>query len=188
MKKIILLGGVPGTGKTTIAYELALKIKVDKVISIDCIKQILKQFISKDKEPYLYTTTHESYLIENIGVIEGYLQHSNVLNSYMYEIAKNFDDNILIIEGATVNKELEKYLRKKQYDVVYFNINVPKKELIERYKKKENIRKGKWIKNIEIIEEIANYLRKNADINVENIDLNLSVERIVENVGEILYR
>lgn len=54
--KLILLGGVPGTGKTTLAYKLALALKIDKVISIDILKAMLKT----SKEPlsdYLLTTT-----------------------------------------------------------------------------------------------------------------------------------
>ena len=38
MENLILIGGIPGTGKTTLAYELAIKNKIDKVVSIDTIK------------------------------------------------------------------------------------------------------------------------------------------------------
>ena len=46
MCKLILLGGIPGVGKTTIAYELARTYKIDKVISIDILKNVM-QFIER---------------------------------------------------------------------------------------------------------------------------------------------
>ena len=45
---IILLGGVPGTGKTTLAYQLALHFHIDKVISLDVLKETSKRFISTE--------------------------------------------------------------------------------------------------------------------------------------------
>ena len=187
MKKIILLGGVPGVGKTTIAYNLAVKIKVDKVISIDVVKQILMSFVPKNKEPYLYTTTHESYLLENVSIIEGYLKHSRTINSYICNLIENFQDNILIIEGATVNKEIIDMYDNKKYKILYFNIYANEKELIRRYNEKSKIRKGNWIDNIKVIKTIDNYLKENSSINIENNDFNLSVERIEKYVEKFLY-
>ena len=76
MCKLILLGGVPGVGKTTIAYELARTYKIDKVLSIDVLKNVIKRFISKEDEPYLYTTTHEAYTLDNLEIVDGYKRHS----------------------------------------------------------------------------------------------------------------
>ena len=40
MCKLILLGGIPGVGKTTIAYRLASIYKIDKVLIIDILKNV----------------------------------------------------------------------------------------------------------------------------------------------------
>lgn len=187
MIKIILLGGVPGVGKTTIAYKLALKMKIDKVISIDIIKQIIVYFIPKEKEPYLYTTTHESYLLENISIIDGYLKHSQIINSYICKFIENFKDNVLIIEGATVNKNMINLFDKQKYEVLYINIFTNEKNLLKRYEEKSKIRKGKWKENINNIKLIDNYLKENSAINIENNNFNLTVERIEEYVKEFFY-
>ena len=187
MKKIILLGGVPGVGKTTIAYKLALKMQIDKVISIDIIKQILTHFITRKKEPYLYTTTHESYLLENTSIIDGYLKHSNIVNSYVCKLIENFKDNILIIEGATVNCDMIDLFDNKKYEIIYINIYANEDELIKRYDEKSKIRKGRWKENIKIIKIINNYLKENSEINIENNNFNLTVERIEKYVKKFLY-
>ena len=52
--KIILLGGCPGSGKTTISNYLGVKYKISTIINIDVIKQTIKMFVSDD---YLNTTS-----------------------------------------------------------------------------------------------------------------------------------
>lgn len=183
--KLILIGGVPGTGKTTIAYKLALKLKIDKVISTDMIKIFAKTY-NKDLDKYIFTTTHEAYKIDNLSVIEGYLKHSKSINNLLIAVLKNTKDNIVIIEGGTINKEFINMIDKKQYEVLYINLTTSKEELIKRYKQKEKIRKSNWIKNIDIINEINDYL-KDTNITIINNNVDKTLERIIKYVKEILY-
>ena len=77
--KIILLGGVPGVGKTTISNYLAIKYNISTVINIDVIKSTLKLFIDSN-EKYLYTTSHNASKIEDLSTIKAYLKHSSIIN------------------------------------------------------------------------------------------------------------
>lgn len=182
--KLILIGGVPGTGKTTIAYKLALKKKIDKVISTDMIKIFAKTY-NQDFDKYIFTTTHEAYKLENLSVIEGYLKHSKMVNTLVVEILENIKDKIIIIEGSTINKEFISMINKDKYEVVYINILTTSNDLITRYKQKEKIRKSNWLDNITIIEEIADYLSKD-NINILNDEIDKTIERIEEYVKENL--
>ena len=183
--KLILIGGVPGTGKTTVAHSLALKLKIDKVLSTDILKIFAKTY-SINLDSYLFTTTHEAYKIENISIIQGYLKHSKVINKILLEVLQNIKDKIIIIEGATINKEFINMLNKDKYEVVYINLLMATEDLILRYKEKEKLRKSNWINNIKVIEEISNYLSKE-NINILNNDIENTVERIEKYVKENLY-
>lgn len=183
--KLILLGGVPGTGKTTIAYNLALKLGIDKVVSIDMIKAFTKAYKSRFSR-YVFTTTHEAYKLDGISVIDGYVKHAKVINSIILKVIENIKDNVIIIEGSTIDKEFVKEIDRERYDVVYVNLYLSTEELIERYKKKEKLRKSNWIENIKNIEEINNYLKKD-NFNIVNDNLENTVDRIVEYVKEVLY-
>lgn len=182
--KLILIGGVPGTGKTTIAYNLALKLKIDKVISTDTIKLFAKTYIN-NKDKYLLTTTHEAYKIDNLSVIDGYLKHSKQINNLLLELLNNVKDKIIIIEGSTINKELINIINKDKYELLYINLITSKNNLIERYKLKEKLRKSNWIDNINNIIAINNYLKKD-NINIINNNVDKSLERIIKYVKKNL--
>jgi len=185
MKKLILLGGVPGTGKTTIAYDLALRLHIDKVISTDLLKIFAKTY-NQNFNKYIFTSTHEAYKLENISVVEGYLRHSKEINNLVLNVLQNINDNIIIIEGATINKEFINSLDKNLYEVVYINLTLPKNELVKRYKLKEKLRKSNWINNILMIEQIAIYLEKD-NFNIINNNKDETIERVVNYVKENLH-
>ncbi len=183
--KLILLGGVPGTGKTTLAYALALKLGIDKVVSVDMIKAFTKSY--KDSfGKYVFTTTHEAYKLEDISVIEGFLKHSEAINEIILNVINNIKDNVIIIEGSTLNKEFVREIDKDKYEIVYINLTLSTDELLKRYKKKEKLRKSNWIENIKNIEEINEYLKVD-NFNIINENLEETIDRIVNYVKEVLY-
>lgn len=183
--KIILLGGVPGVGKTTISNYLSIKYNISTVINIDVIKETLKLFIDSN-EKYLYTTSHNASKIENLTTIKAYLKYSNTINKYIKKLTSNIKDKIIIIEGVTVNKKLYNELSKKE-EVLYINIYTSKKELLNRYKKKNKLRSSNWIDNIDIIKDIDKYLLKNSEINIFSNNLNNTLKEIYSHVKKFLY-
>ena len=180
--KIILLGGVPGVGKTTISNYLAIKYGISTVINIDVIKQTLKLFIDSN-EKYLYTTSHDASSIEKLSVTDAYLKHSKIINKYIELLLNNIKDRIIIIEGVTVNRELYKELSKK-YEVIYINLYSTKNVLLNRYEIKSKLR-SMW--KIEIINEISKYLLSNSMINILSNDLDRTLKEVYMYVEKFLY-
>ena len=183
--KIILLGGVPGVGKTTISNYLAIKYGISTVINIDVIKQTLKLFIDSN-EKYLYTTSHNASKIENLSVIDAYLKHSRVINKYILLLLKNIKDRIIIIEGVTVNNSLYQNLS-DNYDVLYINLYSTKNELLNRYEVKNKLRSSNWSDNIDIINKISEYLLNNSRLNILSYDLATTLKEVYLYVEKFLY-
>ena len=58
---IILLAGVPGIGKSTIASRLSQRLEITNIIGTDMIRQILRQTISSKLIPELHSSSYEAY-------------------------------------------------------------------------------------------------------------------------------
>ncbi|MHA1347006.1 MAG: hypothetical protein ACTSVO_03020 [Candidatus Heimdallarchaeaceae archaeon] len=58
---IILLAGVPGIGKSTIASQLSQRLEISHIIGTDMIRQILRQTISSKLIPELHSSSYEAY-------------------------------------------------------------------------------------------------------------------------------
>ena len=183
--KIILLGGVPGVGKTTISHYLSIKYNISTVINIDVIKSTLKLFIDSN-EKYLYTTSHNASKIEDLPTVRAYLKHSSIINKYIKQLINNIKDKVIIIEGVTVNKKLYNELSKNN-EVLYINMYSTRSELLNRYEKKNKLRESNWVDNISIIEKIEKYLIRTSIANILSYDLEDTLKEVYLYVEKFLY-
>lgn len=186
MNTIIFLGGVPGTGKTTLAYKLAGYYGIDKVVSLDILKSILKQYTTSE-EKYIYTTTHEAYKIESLSVVSGFIKHSQIINKYFAKLIKPFTkEKVIIVEGATITNEILEYF--KESNIIYINLYVDDiNTLTKRYESKARMRKGKWLDNINNILEINEYLKSQSLYNIKIDDLNKTFEEVGKYIDESIF-
>jgi len=58
---IILLAGVPGIGKSTIASHLSQRLEISHIIGTDMIRQVLRQTISSKLIPEIHSSSYEAY-------------------------------------------------------------------------------------------------------------------------------
>ena len=57
---VILLGGAPGVGKSTIATMLANRLGITRVIPTDAIREVMRAMFSKDLMPTLHTSSFDA--------------------------------------------------------------------------------------------------------------------------------
>ncbi len=57
---IVLLGGATGTGKSTVATELAYRLGITRVTSTDFIRQTMRAFFSRDFMPSIHFSSFEA--------------------------------------------------------------------------------------------------------------------------------
>lgn len=186
MNTIIFLGGVPGSGKTTLAYKLAGLYGIDKVISLDILKSILKQYTKSD-DKYIFITTHEAYKIENLSIVDGFIKHARIINEHFIKLIKPFTkEKVIIVEGATITNEMLEYFKKS--NLIYINLYVEDSlVLTKRYESKSRMRKGKWLDNINNILEINEYLKSQSLYNVNISDLDKTFEEVGKYIDESIF-
>jgi 2-phosphoglycerate kinase len=71
---VILVGGATGTGKSTVATEIAYRLGITRVTSTDFIRQTMRAFFSEDFMPSIH---HSSF--EGEPVIETFLEQSRAV-------------------------------------------------------------------------------------------------------------
>jgi 2-phosphoglycerate kinase len=71
---VILVGGATGTGKSTVATEIAYRLGITRVTSTDFIRQTMRAFFSEDFMPAIH---HSSF--EGEPVVETFLEQSRAV-------------------------------------------------------------------------------------------------------------
>lgn len=61
---IILIGGAPGVGKSTIASELGYRLGIPRMVSTDAVRQALRSLISPELSPLLHESSYTAWRAE----------------------------------------------------------------------------------------------------------------------------
>jgi predicted kinase len=140
--KIIMIAGLPGSGKTFFASRLAEKISAEHVSS-DALRK--KMFASRNysqeekKKVYQKMLDYMAEAIfKNKNIILDATFHKEALRELFFEKAKSFNTNIYIIEIVADFPLIRKRLIKKREDseadiIVYENLKKEFEPIIESH-------------------------------------------------------
>lgn len=65
---VILIGGAPGVGKSTLASEIGYRLGIPRVVSTDSIRQALRSLISEELSPTLHSSSFSAWRAELLPV------------------------------------------------------------------------------------------------------------------------
>jgi len=157
---VLLIGGASGTGKSTLAYEIAKFFKVN-VLEVDDIEKIIKATSPKELFPFLnYWDTGIDW--ENIGV-DGNINwlinvSKEIIPALKAIVQRHIEDNVpIIIEGDFINPEYTNSFNNNCVRNI-FVIENDQNQIIQNYFQREggelqnyrakiSVEYGKWIKN-----------------------------------------
>jgi 2-phosphoglycerate kinase len=80
---VVLLGGVTGVGKSTVATQLATRLGITRVIATDQIRQVVRAFFSREFMPAVHYSSFdaslalEEPLTGSAGAVAGFLQQAH---------------------------------------------------------------------------------------------------------------
>ena len=105
---IVLLGGATGTGKSTVATELAYRLGITRVTSTDFIRQTMRAFFSRDFMPSIHYSSFEAGEglrepeVADEPAIAGFLEQSrNVLVGVHASIDRALEEGwSMVLEGV----------------------------------------------------------------------------------------
>lgn len=100
---ILLIGGATGTGKSTVATEVAYRLGITRVTSTDFVRQTMRAFLSQEFMPSIHYSSFEVPGEGGLGgVVEGFVEQTrNVLIGVRALIERALQEGwSLVLEGV----------------------------------------------------------------------------------------
>jgi 2-phosphoglycerate kinase len=100
---IVLIGGATGTGKSTVATEVAYRLGITRVTSTDFVRQTMRAFLSHDFMPSIHYSSFEVPPEDEVGgMVDGFVEQTrNVLVGVRGLIERALTEGwSLVLEGV----------------------------------------------------------------------------------------
>ena len=197
---IILIGGASGVGTSSMAFELANRLRLKNLISTDMIREVMRKIVSKELSPVIHKSSFDAYeairtpSIRIDSVIEGFISHVDVVNVGIEAIIeRSVKEGIsTIIEGVHVVPGFIRRDLMENNNIIMFTLTVDDDEA---HKQRFYSRcRQPWVKrslerymdNFETIRKTQNFLVDQAKIHdtriINNVDINETIDIMVNDI------
>lgn len=200
---ILLIAGGTGIGTSTLALRLAWLLEIQRIVSTDSVREVIRQFMPKNILPVLHVSTYQSdEVIEQVKsehdrLIYGFVtQSKEVLNGVEAIIKRAITEKTsIVMEGVHLIPGemtfLEQYKNKATIIEVMLDVDQRSKHMKRFFSRHlENATRGKtkYLKHFKEIRMIRDYLVKQAIKShvpvIENYDLRKVEKAILEKIYE----
>lgn len=208
---IVLVGGITGTGKSTLTSELAYRLNIIRTQSTDMMREIVRCYLPPAEIPTLSYSSFEAWKgltdagqtateCREADVIRGFLAQCEIvkqgLEATIYRAVKENHD--LIIDGVHVlPTKLELNIASDQAIVIPLMLAVPhKKTLRKRLKHREKEQpersSSRYLKQLDQIWTLQSYLVMDAEEHqiplIVNGDLEKALDEILMHISNTISR
>ena len=99
---VIVLGGAPGTGKSTLATQLAVRLDITRVVTTDAIRDVLRTVVPVNVLPELHESTFDVVAPDTVDPFAGFLRQCNAVGAAAVAVADRLADEhrSVIVEGV----------------------------------------------------------------------------------------
>ena len=201
---IIMLGGASGTGKSTIAAELAYRLDIARTQSTDMMREVIRPYLASQITPTLQYSSFEAWrglpplshaaqTEDRNKVITGFLNQLSAMKpAIVTTIERAFQEHEhLVIEGAhIVPGEIDLCYTENEALCMQFMLATLDKQSLKKQLKKHLREQSKYRDSdhkeiIDDIWELQSWLLERADRKDVNIVPNINIEDTVREILEI---
>jgi 2-phosphoglycerate kinase len=208
---IILIGGVTGSGKSTISSELAFRLDITRHQSTDMMREVIRSYLAPQMVPTLAYSSFEAWRglpapIDGTGtgvehpVVDGFLSQ---LAAMKLALEATIDRAVkerhhLILEGVhVVPDELKIEVKEDEAVVIPMMLASMKKGLLHKQLKRRGREKDKreatdYLENMDDIWELQSWLLAEADkagiYIIENWNVEETVRAALDHVARVLMK
>jgi len=201
---ILLLGGAPGAGKTSLALEVAHRLGIQRVMSADSIRQIMRIMLSPELVPAVHVSSYEAWKVipgAAVGedpVIEGFLAQASAVTVGVRAmmdraIAENTSlvlDGVSLLPGLLDVKSYEEFAHVIFLVVATLDVDAYENRFARRAEGERLRPKHRYLDHLDAIRRIQEHFLERADQQgvpiVDNDAFDGSVTSIVRYVSETL--
>lgn len=120
---IVVLGGSPGVGKSTLASRLAVRLGISRIVTTDAIREVLRTVVPPSVLPELHLSTYQTVALDDPadGPLLGFRRQARAVSAATAAVARRhcIERRGLVIEGThVVPGELRDALRNEFPDAV----------------------------------------------------------------------
>ena len=204
---IILLGGTTGSGKTSLAVEVAQRLGISRVASTDSIRQILRITLTPDLVPALHVSSFEAQPVgsplaedEEEPVLAGFHAQAEVVSvGVRAMISRAIDENAsLILDGVSLVPGLmDLSVYRDVAHVIFLAVvrldeDAFRSHFISREERQRRRGAQRYVENLDAILKIQHEFLELADRFdvpiVDNVTIDGSVLLVIRHVVESLRR
>lgn len=208
---ILLLGGTTGSGKSTIATEVAHRLGIIRTQSTDMLREVMRMLIPERLLPALHTSSFNAWrMMPNVKevkevtdelMINGYLHQSELVSVPCEAVVhRALSERVsLILEGVHVNPALiERFKRTEDAVIVPIMLAVLKQDRLKFHLRDrgmaapERSAQSKYLSNFDCIWVLQSFLLSEADNTamhiIENDDKERTTDRVMRSIIEVLQK
>jgi 2-phosphoglycerate kinase len=194
MNNLIIIYGVPGVGKTTVAQELSNKIPNSLYLEGDSLKSIIQKKVKKLEHPFVFTSSTEAWGLlgdrDDENVISGMKKYREELEKFMRDEILNFfkENETIVFEGAMISPNFKiDNVNVNHFLITQTEIDIHKKQFMKHRMDRRLIRVNPRIKeNFSNSLLIQDYLIKEAKRKKVNIVNNDDLEETVDSIINLI--
>ena len=199
---IILIGGASGVGTSSMAFELANRLRLKNLISTDMIREVMRKIVSKELSPVIHKSSFDAFeslrtpSIRIDSVIEGFISHVDVVNVGIEAIIeRSVKEGIsTIIEGVHIVPGFIRSDLMENNNIIMFTLTVDDED---SHKQRFYARcRQPWVKrslerymdNFSTIRKTQKFLVEQAKIHdariINNVDINETIDIMINDILE----
>lgn len=196
---IVLLGGSTGSGKSSVALEVAHRLGIRNVIGTDYVRQVLRTLFSKDILPDLYKSTYNAYQAVKIPiapgedkVVIGYAEQAKHVAVGIEAIIQRAleEGTDVLLEGIHILPSIlnDELLHDPTVNIVFLSMDSEEahKERLRRRAEYSSRPLDSYMRDFDKIRRIQNFIVEQGSSRglpvIDNLDVDKSVEQIIKKV------
>ena len=204
---VILIGGCTGTGKSTVAAELALRLDIGRTQSTDILREVVRLFVSEQFAPEVHVSSFEAWRAMACprtegaaalpGVIRGLRMQADKLSATIEEVIQRSvkERASTILEGIHLLPGFHRRLPEGESVVVPVLLTVPEPEELKRHFSRRgqlapSRDAGRYLEEFDAIWQVQEHLVQEAKAYavpvIPNRDLERTMHTILACIGKRL--